>query len=256
MQLTILHASLTTLILAGTVLAGGKECRAAAAGAAAAAVPALASAPAAPVVFGPPLVCHAFEIGDAPSLPWGTKPNSPRADYDRKQLVEDVARLLKTERNLLVRMETLRRAVYYVERDRSLAFQLLGRCALLALDHESAGRQDAEAWFDAGFLAACFQQLDFDVGFRAGVAQGIDGYAYVLAAIETEQRASKSSRAGAMEFAAALMTHPAMHPDGRGDLRERHEAHLARASAAAKSDPLLAQNLASHMRRWGPAVER
>src|ERR1700756_2471505 len=68
---------------------------------------------------GPPLICHAFDIGNAKSLPWishdwnltGTE------SYDTKNLAADTIAILDSDSTVLVHMETLRRATLYARRD-------------------------------------------------------------------------------------------------------------------------------------------
>lgn len=208
------------------------------------------------LAFGPPLVCHEIAIGNARSLPWQSGMQSS-ASYDRAHLVADVAELLKTEKSLLVRMETLRRAALYAREDRALAWELVGRRACWVLEESSLAAQDAgdtheaAAWFDLGVLVACFDQLDVDLDFRAGVAEGIDGYAYLRKALDAA-RAEGRADSGVIEFAAALVTHPGM---ARGESererrRELHDAHMERAQQGCTGDPLLAQNIASFRARF------
>ena len=41
----------------------------------------------APVLAGPPLLCHPFDIGDARSLPWGPDWSQGRSEYNVANLV-------------------------------------------------------------------------------------------------------------------------------------------------------------------------
>ena len=61
---------------------------------------------------GPPLICHTFEIGSAKSLPWsGPDWNLTGTErYDTSQLASDTFAILTSNSNVLVHMETLRRA--------------------------------------------------------------------------------------------------------------------------------------------------
>jgi hypothetical protein len=106
------------------------------------------------------------------------------------------------------------------------------------------------AWFDAGVLAACFDQLGVELGFRAGVSEGFGGYGYLAKALEVA-RAEGHDQLATIEFAAALCAHPGLRKGG-GEARdrERFQGHLERARAGA--GPLLARNLASH----GAVTER
>lgn len=198
---------------------------------------------------GPPFICHQLEIGDARSLPW-KKGVEPSADYQRARLVADVADLLKTQTNLIVRMETLRLPAIYARDDRALAWELLGRTGLLVLEQESVGARASTTWFDVGVLAMCWDQLDLDLGFRAGVGEGFDGYGYLAKALDLA-RAEKNDQIGTIEFAAALCGHPAMRRGGgdRADI-DRYWGHVDAAQARSRVDALLAKNVDAHIALW------
>jgi hypothetical protein len=67
-----------------------------------------------PTMAGPVLICKNYEIGAAKSLPWGGSDwRSVKPDYDINRLVEDTQALLTPETPVIIRMETLRRAVIY-----------------------------------------------------------------------------------------------------------------------------------------------
>jgi len=191
---------------------------------------------------GPPLICHAFEIGNAKSLPldsnnWNL---SGSENYDTKNLAADTLEILQPDTPVLVRMETLRRATLYARQDPVAAKALLAKLHARATAAESAGHPDALAWFDAGYLVETYKQwIGKDLphmtdGMRldANPAAGVDGYAWVKKAI-----ALRGDNAQ-MEFAAALIT--------LSGPREDHAQHAQKAIAGAKADALLAQNLATH----------
>src|SRR5437667_11540374 len=94
---------------------------------------------------GPPLICHAFEIGNAKSLPWGNSQNwnSPKLGYDIAKLSEDTIALLSPDVPVVVRMETLRRAAIYGEKDERIAYGLLSRLMARALDDGATEKPDA-----------------------------------------------------------------------------------------------------------------
>jgi hypothetical protein len=196
----------------------------------------------APAVAGPPLICHAVDIGTANSLPWTSSGwnLSGQETYDVSHLVPDTLALLAPSTPVLVRMETLRRATLYAQKRTAIATELLMR--LEARTRENP--KDALAAFDFGYLAECYKQASWltqhtdwlkateGVGnARANVAMKIDGYEWVRKAIVL--RGSDPQ----MEFAAALMT-----TEGA---RSEHNQHLQNAMAGAKADALLARNLAS-----------
>lgn len=193
----------------------------------------LVLAMAAPAVAGPPLVCHPFEIGTAKSLPWG-EGNSwdlPVKNYDRARLIGDTLALLNPGTPVIVRMETIRRAAIYASKEPQIAADLLARLMSRVQEAEGKGKPDALAFFDAGYLAETFKQMDYL--FKVGnPATGSDGYALVKKAL------SLRGKDGEMELAAAIITR-----DGR---RGDHQGHIERATATAHEGSLLARNLASH----------
>jgi hypothetical protein len=196
---------------------------------------------------GPPLICHAFEIGQAKSLPLASNSwnLSGSENYDTKDLAADTLEILKPDTPVLVRMETLRRATLYARKDPLAAKALLAKLHARATSAESAGHPDALAWFDAGYLVETYKQwIGKDLphmtdGMRldANPAASVDGYAWVKKAIALRSAASHGDDAQ-MEFAAALIT--------LSGPREEHAQHAQKAIAGAKSDALLAQNLATH----------
>lgn len=196
---------------------------------------------------GPPLVCHAFEIGNAKSLPlaghgWNL---SGSENYDSKNLAADTLEMLQPDTPVLVRMETLRRATLYARQDPLAAKELLAKLYARANSAENAGHPDALAWFDAGYLVETYKQwigqnlphMTDGMRLDANPASGVDGYAWVKKAIALRAAALHGDDAQ-MEFAAALIT--------LSGPREEHALHAQKAIAGAKADALLAQNLATH----------
>jgi hypothetical protein len=191
---------------------------------------------------GPPLICHSIEIGQARSLPWISHSwnLSGSENYDTKNLVRDTLEILKPDTPVLVRMETLRRAALYARKDPLAAKELLARLHARATAADSAGHPDALAWFDAGYLVETYKQwlgqnlphMTDGMRMDPNPAAGVDGYAMVKKAIALRGDDAQ------MEFAAALIT--------LSGPREEHAQHAQRAIAGAKTDALLAQNLATH----------
>lgn len=190
---------------------------------------------------GPPLICHAFEIGQAKSLPLGSSGwnLSGSENYDAKNLVADTLGILKPDTPVLVRMETLRRATLYARKDPLAAKALLAKLHARATSAESAGHPDALAWFDAGYLVETYKQwlganlphMTDGMRMDPNPGAGVDGYAMVKKAITIRGGDAE------MEFAAALIT--------LSGPREEHALHAQKAIAGAKADSLLAQNLAT-----------
>jgi len=177
---------------------------------------------------GPPLICHTFDIGQAKTLPLLNWNANGTEGYDVKNLTRDTLAILDFGAPVLVRMETLRRATIYARHDPQAAKELITRLQARAFSPE-AGRSHALALFDLGYLAETYKQW-MGRG-EPNPAAGLDGYILVRKALGL--RGSDPQ----MEFAAALIT--LQGPAGD------HARHVQRAVEGAKSDPLLAQNLAS-----------
>src|SRR5690348_18299983 len=72
-----------------------------------------------PAFAGPPLICHAFDIGNAKSLPWVSHDWNLNGgeNYDTRELAKDTITILDGSQVTLVHMETLRRATLYARKD-------------------------------------------------------------------------------------------------------------------------------------------
>lgn len=191
---------------------------------------------------GPPLICHTINIGQAKSLPWinhGWNLTGSE-NFDVKDLVSDTLAILDSSTPVLVRMETLRRATLYARHDPQIARELLTKLFARATTAENAGHPDALALFDAGYLAECYKQwigkslphMTDNLPMDPNPGANLDGYALVKKALSLRGQDPQ------MEFAAALITL-------EGPLTD-HQQHALKATAGAKDDPLLAQNLKSH----------
>lgn len=185
---------------------------------------------------GPPLICHPYAIGQAASLPGGTKDHfGLSANYDRANLVSDTLALLQPDTPVIVRMETLRRAALYAtnemsawrqnrgyaDADRNLALALLTK--LRERTQDNALSRDL-ALFDLGFYAETLRQTRLD--------PALDGYALLVKAAELRPADAD------VQFALALAS---VYPK-----RAEHATHLGQAWAGAKPGTLLATNLRSH----------
>jgi hypothetical protein len=171
---------------------------------------------------GPPLICHPYNIGGAKSLPWGTGSGWDATDpaYNVQHLVSDTLGLLDHSPTVLVRMETLRRAVLYGVQDHAAASALLAE-----LKSREEAKSEASAYFDYGYFLASLNQIHWL--YKEDLSAGVDGYQFVQKALALAPDSPE------MHFAAAMMA-----PADR-------ETHLAKARAA-KNDALLAENLSTH----------
>lgn len=139
---------------------------------------------AAPAWAGPPLICHANDIGSQRSLPWLATGGWNGADpaYDVSHLRDDTLNLLTPSAPVEVRMETIRRAVIYASRRNDLSDQLavalLGRVA----NTQTLGTPDPSAWFDAGYYVETLNEAARVFPNLHAVA-GIDGMSWMRTAI-------------------------------------------------------------------------
>jgi hypothetical protein len=190
---------------------------------------------AAPALAGPPLICHTIDIGSAQSLPWSANGwnLSGSETYDVNHLVSDALALLNPQTTVLVRMETMRRATLYAQSHPQIAKELLLRVKARTTEND----RDALAAFDFGYLIECYRQAGIAAKYGMlhnslqQLVASVDGYDWVKKAIA--MRGEDAS----MEFAATLITSEVAQQD--------RAAHLQKAEAGAKSDPLLAANLES-----------
>lgn len=191
-----------------------------------------------PALAGPPLICHPIQIGAAASLPWPNDGGSVvgRQDYDVNHLVADTLSLLNPRTDVLVRMETLRRATIYAQRNPFIAKELLLRVHARTVANE----QDALAAFDFGYIVECYKQAQLarSEGLAAwrhsewsDPAANLDGYSLVKSAIRMRGENAE------MEFAAALISSIGSRKDC--------QQHIERAVVGAKDNALLADNLSS-----------
>jgi hypothetical protein len=191
---------------------------------------------------GPPLICHAFDIGGAKSLPFqGPGWSAVDPSYDMNRLLDDTAALLTPDAPVIVHMETLRRATIYARNRSDIGAALLQKLEsrARAFDDTRNDREALMAWFDLGYLASTYREAaminrnahEAFWRFDQSDPKDIDGYALVTKAI---------SHGGGpeMEFAAALIT---AQRGGQG-----HDQHLQKAVAGASQDALLARNLETH----------
>lgn len=129
---------------------------------------------------GPPLICHPFNIGTAASLPWGASSNAnwdnPDPSYNPRHLAADTLRVLDRNPPVLVRMETLRRATIYGEKDHAAASELLA-----ALKKRATEQPAALSLFDYGYFVESIKQMQFK--YKDDITGGVDGVSYVHRAL-------------------------------------------------------------------------
>ncbi len=179
---------------------------------------------------GAPLICFPYEIGNAKSLPWVANAGfgAPRSDYDTRLLTDETIALLGESTPVIVRMETIRRAVLYTAKDDRIRVQLIERMRARSL----TGSGRALALFDYGYLLETMKQAAGEGIKSTPAATEPGGYSYILQALQARGNDPE------MEFAAAKVS---AWPNLAG-----YDDHLRKAAAGADNDPLLAANLRSH----------
>ena len=182
---------------------------------------------------GPPLICHPIAIGSAKSLSLLDWNAGDTAGYDVKSLSRDTVAILDSDANVLVHMETLRRATIFARHDVEAARDLFLKVRSRAERSNASKSTDGLAWFDAGYLAEAYQQW-LGKG-ESNPATGVDGYSWIRKAIALRGQDAE------MEFAAALVT--------LSGPETAHREHVRNAMAGAKSDALLRKNLALRFRQ-------
>jgi hypothetical protein len=195
---------------------------------------------AAPVFAGPPLVCRPINIGSARSPPWNSATWMLSGDegYDVSHLVADTLALLGPDTPVLVRMETIRRAALYSQNNAAVGRELFAGLQ----ERATSGEHDSLAAFDYGYLIEIYRQLEMafrkspgagDGGAWANPAAGFSGYVFVKKAISMREGDAE------IEFAAALIT--------TENWKQDYQAHVEKAEAGMKEDPLLAKNVANRV---------
>ena len=166
---------------------------------------------------GPPMICHEVNIGSQKSLPWGVSNDwdNKLPSYDRARLITDTLELLKPEAEVLVRMETLRRAAIYAGAT-PVASQLADALR---------NRTGPLASFDAGYFIEAVHQLA-SIN-KSDPLTGIDGYSLAKKSLAT------ATDTAAVEYGLSLMQAHTNWPN----------EHFRKAKAGAKQGSLLAINM-------------
>jgi hypothetical protein len=195
---------------------------------------------ASPAMAGPPLLCHPYDIGDARSLPWDGAGAwwHGQSGYNPSHLVADTTALLTPSTPVVVRMETLRRAVIYASPDPKVAQALLQTFTERARAAEQSGRADALAYLDAAYVSGAFREMVLVGESPEGRARAagartltLDGKEYTLIQKALALRPDDA----AIHFAAALIA--------ADTNRAAYAAHAAKARAGVSRDRLLARNI-------------
>jgi hypothetical protein len=195
---------------------------------------------ASPAMAGPPLLCHPYDIGDARSLPWDGAGAwwHGQSGYNPSHLVADTTALLTPSTPVVVRMETLRRAVIYASPDPKVAQVLLQTFTERARAAEQSGRADALAYLDAAYVSGAFREMVLVGESPEGRARAagartltLDGTEYTLIQKALALRPDDA----AIHFAAALIA--------ADTNRAAYAAHAAKARAGVSRDRLLARNI-------------
>ena len=201
---------------------------------------------------GGTLAARTYDIGNAKSLPWaGNEWRAVQTHYDRNRLVDDVLAFLTPQMPVIVRMETLRRALIYAEGTQAggetklpaqnLSMLMFEKLMARVEAAERKSQPDALAIFDVGFFVASWR-YSFDN--KGKLIPEVKGY-------ELIKKASALSNTDAtMEFAAALVSLYLY----RGD-QPAFQQHLQKAVAGAQEGSLLGRNMVRHIIGQGGTFE-
>src|SRR6478736_5716216 len=189
-----------------------------------------ALASASPAFAGPPLLCHPFDIGGAASLPWDGSSSwyQGQSGYDVSRVVADTDALLTPTTPIVVRMETLRRAVIYASDDAKTASALLDHVMDRVRKADAAGKPDAIAYLDAAYVNEAMREITL-LGESA----------------EWRTRAA-ALRPLVKEDAGYTLVQRTVELISADGHRSAYATHAAKARAGASGDPLLARNI-SHV---------
>lgn len=188
---------------------------------------------------GPPLICWPFDIGGARSLPWGgSQWHDARSDYDSSRLAADTLALLGPDAPVLVRMETLRRAAIYAERNPQAAQALLSQLEDRAEGTKTAGKPNPLTLFDLGYFTESYRQAALTAHSSGQLGGKRNGSEFVERALALRGPDAE------MEFAAAMVL------SGAG-FRDAALQHLEQAAAGAADGSLLEKNLVTHCHLLG-----
>lgn len=129
-------------------------------------------------ILGPPAVCHPFDIGKSPSLPWKAGAFGFDPEFPLDKLNPELATLLDRQDDTLVQLESVRRAVVYAvgfQRTKelslttrklhteSLVSMLRGRVVAAELREGGPDVEErARAYFHLAYALAAINQLDWD----------------------------------------------------------------------------------------------
>ena len=204
------------------------------------------------VLAGPPLLCHAIEIGEAKSLPWGGGAwQSDKIDLKDDAFVARTLELLSPDVAVLTRMETIRRATIHAAERPKAADALLSGIHARVAKMNAAKEPDAIILFDLGYFMACYIQMNIVTDHNS---TGYSGKERKALAVPDEPRpyelvkksASLSPADASIEFALALLTSYPTHA--------AHKTHLQNAVAGATEGSFLATNLVQHFGRQGQTL--
>ncbi len=109
---------------------------------------------------GPPAVCHPIQIGDSQSLPFGKDAFAKISKFPLHQVAPSTLKILAGSDDTLLHMETIRRAVIYLQQDRKMGQDFL---AMLQKHAAGAGKEISREkrgllWFDLGYAQGAFRQ--------------------------------------------------------------------------------------------------
>jgi hypothetical protein len=150
-----------------------------------------------PAFAGPPLICFPFDIGAARTLPMGHGSwHDTDPKYNVSRLVADTLAILAPETPVLVRMETIRRAMIYASTHSKEGHALLAELQARATAPQPAVA--ALAAFDFGYFVETYKEAKYLFKEPLASIDRVDGYQLV-------RKAHAMQNDPAMQHAASLI---------------------------------------------------
>ena len=114
-----------------------------------------------PIWAGPPAVCQPLDIGKHQTLPFGKGAFDADEKFPLGQVVPETLRILEDSEDVLVHMETVRRAVVYIHKSQREVDRL--GAALQRRIIEAGAKTPQETlglyWFDLGYAQGALRQM-------------------------------------------------------------------------------------------------
>ncbi|QKK07600.1 MAG: hypothetical protein HND58_05085 [Planctomycetota bacterium] len=169
--------------------------------------------------------------------------------YSADRAVGDGLKTLATSGDVLSHLETIRRMAVYLDRDEGAGEPGAGAVAGAGGGRgggRGGGVGACPGVAGRGVFAGALSHIGTGVGWKPGYAQGVQGLTWLERAAEAAGESEGGLDVGAVYFAAALVSHPAM----RESKRDLYERFMREALGRAERGSLLAKNIEAHLEHF------